>query len=53
MTDWTALRSGVGAALAGLDMAMPNGGAFWGANLTKAVLNGTVEETRIDDMATR
>ncbi|KAL8833025.1 MAG: hypothetical protein Q9170_004553 [Blastenia crenularia] len=59
MTDWQAQHSGVGSALAGLDMAMPGdvlfdtGTSYWGANLTVAVLNGTVPEWRLDDMATR
>ena len=59
MSDWGAHHSGVGSALAGLDMSMPgdlafdSGTSFWGANLTVAVLNGTVPEWRIDDMATR
>ncbi|KAJ9138386.1 Cel3e secreted beta-glucosidase [Pleurostoma richardsiae] len=37
---------------AGLDMIMPLGGS-WGKNLTQAVLNGTVSEARLNDMATR
>lgn len=59
MSDWAAQHSGVGSALAGLDMTMPgdvtfdSGTSYWGANLTVAVLNGTVPEWRITDMATR
>ncbi|KAL2001715.1 hypothetical protein VTN02DRAFT_1355 [Thermoascus thermophilus] len=59
MSDWGAHHSGVGAALAGLDMSMPGdtafgtGLSFWGTNLTIAVLNGTVPEWRVDDMAVR
>ena len=59
MSDWQAQHSGVSDALAGLDMAMPGdtlfdtGLTFWGTNLTIAVLNGTVPEWRLDDMATR
>jgi len=59
MSDWAAQHSGVGAALAGLDMTMPgdvtfdSGTSYWGANLTVAVLNGTVPAWRIDDMAVR
>lgn len=59
MSDWSAQHSGVGSALAGLDMTMPgdvtfdSGTSYWGANLTIAVLNGTVPEWRVDDMATR
>jgi beta-glucosidase len=59
MTDWSAQHSGVGDALAGTDMDMPgdvafdSGTAFFGSNLTIAVLNGTVPEWRVDDMAVR
>jgi beta-glucosidase len=59
MSDWGAHHSGVGDALAGLDMSMPgdigfdSGTSFWGANLTIAVLNGTIPEWRLDDMVTR
>lgn len=59
MSDWAAQHSGIGSALAGLDMTMPgdvtfdSGTSYWGANLTVAVLNGTVPEWRITDMATR
>ncbi|KAI9838004.1 MAG: hypothetical protein M1819_006158 [Sarea resinae] len=59
MSDWGAHHGGVNTALAGLDMSMPgdalfgSGTSFWGSNLTLAVLNGSVPEWRIDDMATR
>ena len=59
MTDWQGQHSGVGSALAGLDMTMPgdtlfdSGQSYWGANLTVAVLNGTVPQWRLDDMCTR
>jgi beta-glucosidase len=53
VTDWVAQHSGVASALAGLDMAMPSPGNFWGGNLTTAVMNGTVSVARLDDMATR
>ncbi|KIW06196.1 hypothetical protein, variant [Verruconis gallopava] len=59
MSDWGAQHAGVSTSLAGLDMTMPgdssfnSGVSFWGANMTLAVLNGTVPEWRIDDMATR
>lgn len=52
VSDWDAQPSGVGSALAGLDVAMP-ASSFWGANLTLAISNGTVNETRLDDMVTR
>lgn len=59
MSDWGAQHSGVSSALAGLDMTMPgdssfnSGYSYWGANLTIAILNGTVPQWRLDDMATR
>jgi beta-glucosidase-like glycosyl hydrolase len=59
MSDWQAQHTGAASALAGLDMTMPgdtvfsSGYSFWGSNLTLAVLNGTVPEWRVDDMATR
>ena len=59
MSDWSAQHSGIGSALAGMDMSMPgdvafdSGTSYWGANLTIAVLNGTVPEWRVDDMAVR
>jgi len=53
VSDWGAQHAGVATALAGLDMAMPNGDAFWGSNLVDAVINGSVPEFRLDDMVTR
>lgn len=59
MSDWGAHHSGVGDALAGLDMSMPgdsvmgNGQTFWGTNLTISIVNGTIPEWRLDDMAVR
>ena len=59
LSDWQAQHTGVSAALAGLDMSMPgdtvfnSNASYWGANLTIAVLNGTVPQYRIDDMAVR
>lgn len=52
VSDWQAQSSGVGSALAGLDVAMPSS-TVWGDNLTLAITNGTVNETRLDDMVTR
>lgn len=51
MLDWNAQHN-INSANAGLDMIMPMGGA-WGQNLTDAVRNGTVQESRVTDMATR
>ncbi len=59
MSDWSAQHSGVASSYAGLDMTMPGdtgfdtGLSFWGANLTIAVLNGTVPQWRLDDQVTR
>jgi beta-glucosidase len=59
MSDWAAQHAGVSTALAGLDQTMPgdqqfdSGNAYFGANLTIAVLNGTVPQWRLDDMAVR
>lgn len=59
MSDWGAQHSGVSSALAGLDMTMPgdttfnSGQSYWGANLTIAILNGTIPQWRLDDMVTR
>ncbi|EWC46548.1 hypothetical protein DRE_04271 [Drechslerella stenobrocha 248] len=59
LSDWQAQHGGVAPALAGLDMSMPgdqdftSGNAYWGGNLTVAVLNGSVPIWRVDDMATR
>ena len=59
MSDWAAQHAGAATAVAGLDMTMPGdtsfntGISYWGGNLTLAVVNGTVPEWRIDDMAMR
>ncbi|PSR92353.1 family 3 glycoside hydrolase [Coniella lustricola] len=52
ISDWNAQYGGMAGALAGMDMAMPNG-SFWGSSLAEAVGNGTVPEARVTDMATR
>jgi beta-glucosidase len=51
-SDWYAQHAGVASANAGMDLVMPNA-AYWGNNLTEAVNNGSVAETRLDDMVTR
>ncbi|KAH8199034.1 hypothetical protein TruAng_006820 [Truncatella angustata] len=51
LLDWNAQHD-LNSANAGLDMLMPGGGS-WGNNLTAAVSNGTVDESRVTDMATR
>ncbi|SCO91022.1 related to beta-glucosidase [Fusarium oxysporum] len=59
MSDWGAQHSGAATAVAGLDMTMSGDyivagdRSYWGANLTVAVLNGTVPAYRVDDMAMR
>jgi len=60
MSDWLAQRSGVGTALAGLDMTMPGDGlrwqdgkSLWGSELTRSILNGSVPVERLNDMVTR
>ncbi|KAG5918488.1 hypothetical protein E4U61_001703 [Claviceps capensis] len=61
MSDWLAHMSGVGSALAGLDMDMPGdtqipivtGHAYWMYELSRSVLNGSVPMDRLNDMATR
>ncbi|KAK3685401.1 glycosyl hydrolase family 3 N terminal domain-containing protein [Podospora appendiculata] len=52
VSDWGAQHAGVATALAGLDMAMPSDD-LWGSHLADAVKNGSVPESRLDDMATR
>lgn len=53
VSDWGAQHTGNAGALAGLDMAMPDGGSFWGNQLVESVKNGSVPESRISDMVTR
>jgi beta-glucosidase len=53
VSDWYAQQAGVATALSGLDVAMPNADGFWGDLLVTAVNNGSVPESRIDDMAIR
>lgn len=59
VSDWSGTHSGVSSVLAGLDMTMPgdiafdDGLSYFGSNLTIAVLNGTIPQWRLDDMAIR
>ncbi|KAF4543392.1 uncharacterized protein LTHEOB_91 [Lasiodiplodia theobromae] len=60
MSDFYAVHSGVRSIEAGLDLNMPGSwdevtfdASFWGANLTAAVQNGTIPESRLDDMIRR
>jgi beta-glucosidase len=57
MTDWLGQYGGVSSALAGLDMAMPGDGAvpllgdaYWGSELSRSILNGSVPVSRLNDM---
>ena len=59
-SDWLAKRSGVGSALAGLDMDMPGDGtiwanaeSLWGEKLMMAVLNASLPVERLNDATTR
>lgn len=52
MTDWGAQHGGIASSNAGLDMVMPSS-TLWNSNLTDAIANGTMEASRLDDMATR
>jgi beta-glucosidase len=53
VSDWRAARSTVGAALGGLDVAMPAMDNPWGARLVAAVRAGEVPESVIDDKCRR
>ncbi|KAJ5164156.1 Glycoside hydrolase superfamily [Penicillium coprophilum] len=60
MTDWLGHYSGVASAIAGLDMSMPGDGAvplfgdsYWGAELSRSILNGSVPVNRLNDMVQR
>ena len=53
VSDWRAARSTVGAALGGLDVAMPKLENPWGAALVEAVRSGAVPEEVVDDKVHR
>jgi beta-glucosidase len=63
MSDWGATHSGVSSIEGGMDMDMPGdlgnygtawgSGSFYGANVTAAVNNGTLDVSRVDDMIIR
>ncbi|GHH42691.1 glycoside hydrolase family 3 C-terminal domain-containing protein [Streptomyces candidus] len=53
VSDWGALRSTVGPALAGQDLAMPGPESLWGDALVRAVRDGVVPEGVIDDKVSR
>lgn len=56
ISDWGAQTSGVASANAGLDVAMPNSIGKWGESgeiLAESVRNGSMSESRVDDMLMR
>ena len=53
MSDWGAQHSGLSSAENGLDMAMPNSAYWQKGNLSLMVTNGSLEQSRLDDMAMR
>ena len=53
MSDWSATRSTVGSATAGLDMSMPDGNAYYGGRLKAAVQSGKVPMATLDAMTYR
>ncbi|KAL2067677.1 hypothetical protein VTL71DRAFT_15773 [Oculimacula yallundae] len=53
MSDWYEQKSGVGSALAGLDVAMPISPLWASGGLEEMVRNGSVPEARVDDIAIR
>lgn len=53
MSDWGAQHSGISSAKNGMDMAMPNSPYWQNGNLTLMVSNGSLEQSRLDDMAMR
>ena len=63
VSDWGGTHSGVASIESGLDLNMPGGlgsygtkpeaGSFFGGNVTLAVKNGTLSESRLDDMIVR
>lgn len=60
MSDWNAQHTTIGSANAGLDMSMPGDDysgdpthVWWGYKLVDSVQNGSVPESRVDDMVER
>jgi beta-glucosidase len=53
VSDWYAQHTGLASTLSGLDMVMPSS-SYWDNNtLALAVSNGSLPQSRLDDMATR
>ncbi|QDS68965.1 hypothetical protein FKW77_008868 [Venturia effusa] len=53
VSDWDGQHAGVASAAAGLDMVMPSPALWADHALEKAVQNGSLPQSRLDDMATR
>ncbi|KAL4894835.1 putative glycosyl hydrolase [Aspergillus ambiguus] len=53
VSDWQAVHTGIATAQAGLDMVMPSSPFWENGSFPMAVKNGTLAQTRLDDMATR
>ena len=53
VSDWSAARTTVATAVAGLDLAMPGPKSPWAEGLVQAVLDGVVPESVIDDKVAR
>ncbi|KAJ5664703.1 hypothetical protein N7462_011516 [Penicillium macrosclerotiorum] len=53
VSDWYAQHTGIASANAGLDIAMPSSSYWENDTLVTAVQNGSMHESRLNDMATR
>ncbi|CAF1225946.1 unnamed protein product [Adineta steineri] len=53
LTDWMGAKSTVDPVLSGLDIDMPGNDGYFGDTLVSFVQNGSIPESRIDDMAIR
>ncbi|KUI52918.1 putative beta-glucosidase M [Cytospora mali] len=53
VSDWYAQHSGIASAESGLDMVMPNSSYWNDGQLAQGVTNGSLAQSRLDDMATR
>lgn len=53
LSDWGAQHSGLSSADAGMDVAMPDSSYWENGNLTLMVNNGSLSQSRLDDMAIR
>lgn len=53
MSDWGAQQSGLASAESGLDMVMPSSSVWDDGQLALMVSNGSLAQSRLDDMATR